>query len=177
VGPGLVPLNKGCGTGQGSGLRGSAEYTLHVKIDENKKNPARFPGDCDVFFPFEVTATRPVELWIDMPKLMRVTAPWDNERDLNGMLARPWSEKPALRPSRESGTATVTFAWEAVAPDAEYTYTITTARNDPYSEGPEVVRGMTYGTKLTLRLPLSPPEHYFRFGISAKKGGRLVGDS
>jgi hypothetical protein len=111
-----------------------------------------------------------------MPKLMRVTAPWDNERDLNGMLARPWSEKPALRPSRESGTATVTFAWEAVAPDAEYTYTITTARNDPYSEGPEVVRGMTYGTKLTLRLPLSPPEHYFRFGISAKKGGRLVGD-
>jgi len=154
----------------------AGEYTLHVKIDENTKNPARFPGDYDVFFPFEVTATAPVELRIDMPKLIRVIAPWDNDRDLNGMLARPWSEKPALRLSRESGTATVTFEWEAVAPDAEYSYNVTTARNDPYAEGPEVARGTTHDTKLTLRLPPSPLEHYFRFGIAAKKDGRLVGD-
>lgn len=154
----------------------AGEYTLHIKIDENTKNPARFPGDYDVFLPFAVTATTPVELRIDMPKLIRVIAPWDNDRDLNGMLARPWSEKPALRISRESGAATVTFEWEAVAPDAEYSYIITTARNDPYLEGPEVARGTTYDTKLTLRLPPSPPEHYFRFGIAAKKDGRLVGD-
>jgi hypothetical protein len=152
------------------------EYTLHIKIDENTKNPARFPGDYDVFFPFEVTATTPLELQIDMPKLIRVTAPWDNDRDLNGMLARPWSEKPALRISRELGAATVTFKWEAVAPDAEYSYIVTTARNDPYLEGPEIARGTTYDTTLTLRLPPSPPEHYFRFGIVAKKDGRLVGD-
>ena len=152
------------------------EYTLHIKIDENKKNPARFPGDYDVFFPFEVTANTPVELRVDVPKLIRVTAPWDNDRDLNGMLARPWSEKPALRLSRETGTATVTFEWEAIAPEAEYSYIITTARNDPYAEGPEVVRGTTHETKVTLRLPPSPLEHYFRFGIAAKKDGRLVGD-
>jgi hypothetical protein len=152
------------------------EYTLHVKIDENKKNPARFPGDYDVFFPFEVTASTPEGLRIDMPKLIRVSAPWDNDRDLNGMLSRPWSEKPAIRLERESATAPVTFEWEAVAPDAEYSYVITTARNDPYLEGPEVVRGTTHDTKLTLRLPPSPPEHYFRFGIAAKKDGRLVGD-
>ena len=83
------------------------EYTLHIKIDENTKNPSRFPGDYDVFFPFEVTATTPAELRMDMPKLIRVTAPWDNDRDLDGMLARPWSEKPALRIARESGMATV----------------------------------------------------------------------
>jgi hypothetical protein len=152
------------------------EYTLHIKIDENKKNPARFPGDYDLFHPFEVTAGSPIELKVDVPKLIRVTAPWDNDRDLNGMLARPWSEKPALRISRESGTATVTFEWEAVAPDAEYSYAITTARSDPYIEGPEVARGTTYDTRLTLRLQPSPPEHYFRFGISARKDGRLVGD-
>jgi hypothetical protein len=152
------------------------EYTLHVKIDENKKNPARFPGDYDVFFPFEVTASTPAELNIDVPRLIRVTAPWDNDRDLNGMLARPWSEKPALRISPQSGMATVTFEWEAVADDAEYSYSITTARNDPYIEGPEVARGTTNSTRLTLRLPQSPAEHYFRFGISAKRDGRLVGD-
>src|SRR5262249_35491348 len=127
-------------------------------------------------FPFEVTAGAPAELRIDMPKLIRVTAPWDNDRDLNGMLARSWSEKPSLRISPESGMATVTFEWEAVAPDAEYSYNITTTRNDPYLEGPEVVRGTTRDTKVTLRLPPSPLEHYFRFGIGARKDGRLVGD-
>jgi hypothetical protein len=152
------------------------EYTLHVKIDENTKNPARFPGDYDGFFQFEVTADATAELRIDMPKLIRVTAPWDNDRDLNGMLARSWSEKPSLRISPDSGMATVTFEWEAVARDAEYSYSITTARNDPYVDGPEVVQGTTHETKLTLRLPPSPPEHYFRFGIGAKKDGRVVGD-
>jgi hypothetical protein len=152
------------------------EYTLHVKIDDNTKNPARFPGDYDVFFPFQVTASAPTELQVDLPKLIRVKAPWDNDRDLNGMLARPWSQKPALTISRRSGTATVTFEWESVATDAEYSYAITTARNDPYAEGPDVARGTTHDTKVTLRLPPSPAEHYFRFGISAKKDGRLVGD-
>ena len=152
------------------------EYTLHIKIDENKNNPARFPGDYDLFFPFEVTASTPVELRVDLPKLLRVTKPWDNDRDLNGMLARPWSEKPAIRISPGAGTATVTFEWEAVAPNAEYSYIITTARNDPYVEGSEVARGTTQDTIVTLRLPQSPAEHYFRFGISAKKDGRLVGD-
>jgi hypothetical protein len=152
------------------------EYTLHIKVDENKKNPARFPGDYDVFFPFEVTASTPVELRVDMPKLIRVTKPWDNDRDLNGMLAQPWSAKPAITTSRGSGMASVTFRWDAIAPDAEYSYAITTARNDPYVEGSEVARGTTHDTSVTLRLPPSPAEHYFRFGISAKKDGRLIGD-
>ena len=151
------------------------EYTLHVKIDENTKNPGRFPGDYDVFYPFEVTAAGPAELNIDLPRLMRVKAPWDNDRDLNGMLARPWSEKPGFTISR-SGVATVTFEWDAVVPGAEYSYSIVTARNDPYLEGPEILRGTTTRTKLTVQLPPSPPDHYFRFGITARKDERLVGD-
>ena len=110
------------------------EYTLHIKIDENTKNPARFPGDYDVFYPFEVTAATPAELRVDVPKLIRVTAPWDNDRDLNGMLAKPWSEKPGFRISgpSASGVAAVTFDWDSIVPGAEYHYIITTARNDPY---------------------------------------------
>ena len=152
------------------------DYTLHVKIDENSKNPARFPGDYDIFYPFQVSADGPAELAVNLPRLMRVTAPWDNTRDLNGMLARPWAEKPGFAASARSGLAEVTFEWDEVVAGAEYSYHLTTARNDPYLEGPEIERGTTGRTKVTLRLPPSPPEHYYRFGISAEKDGRPVGD-
>ncbi len=152
------------------------EYTLHVKIDENSKNPARFPGDYDVFHPFEVGDGVPTELLVNVPRLMRVTAPWDNNRDLNGMLARPWAEKPAVTINPRSRLATVTFEWDEVVPGAEYRYHLTTARNDPYLEGPEIERATTGRNKVTLQLPPSPPEHYYRFGVSAEKDGRPVGD-
>ena len=53
-------------------------YTLHVAIDENQDNPARFPGDYDVFQQFVVASDMPVVLNVDMPKLMHTTFPWDN---------------------------------------------------------------------------------------------------
>lgn len=152
------------------------EYTLHVKIDENRKNPARFPGDYDVFHPFQIDDGAPAELRINVPRLMHVTAPWDNDRDLNGMLARPWAEKPAFTIDPRSGLATVTFEWDEVVAGAEYRYRVVTARNDPYFEGAEIERSTTGRTKVTLRLPPSPPEHYYRFTVSAEKDGRLVGD-
>lgn len=152
------------------------KYTLHVKVDENGKNPARFPGDYDVFHPFQVGDGVPTELLVNVPRLMRVTAPWDNNRDLNGMLARPWAEKPAFTINPRTGLAAVTFEWEEVVTGAEYSYRVVTARNDPYLEGPEIERSTTERTKVTVRLPPSPPEHYYRFHVSAEKDGRLIGD-
>ena len=99
-------------------------YTLHIEIDEDGTNPGRFPGDYDVFHPFEVTADAPAVLRVDVPKLMHVTSPWDNNRNMDGMLTRPWSEKPAIEPGSRSTsrTALVTFTWNAVADGAEYRY-------------------------------------------------------
>ncbi len=99
------------------------KYLLHFEIDENRKTPARFPGDYDGFFPFEVTADAPAVLRVDVPKLMRVRSPWDNNKSVDGMLTRRSSEKPAIETRLRSGssTATVTFKWNAVARGAEYT--------------------------------------------------------
>ncbi len=153
-------------------------YTLHIEIDENGTNPGRFPGDYDVFHPFEVTADAPAVLRVDVPKLIHVTSPWDNNRNMDGMLTRPWSEKPAIEPGSRSTsrTALVTFTWNAVAEGAEYRYVIQNTRDTPYERGPDVVRGTTRKTAVTLRLPYSPDGHYYEFGISAQKGGRQVGD-
>ena len=92
-------------------------YTLHIEIDEDGTNPGRFPGDYDVFHPFEVTADAPAVLRVDVPKLMRLKLPWDNNRNMDGMLTLPWSEKPAIEPGSRSAsrTALVTFTWNAVA--------------------------------------------------------------
>ena len=61
-------------------------YVLHVTINENRGNPARFPGDYDVFHRFEVPPDGAVELRVDMAKLIRLRSPWDNGQDMAGML-------------------------------------------------------------------------------------------
>ena len=49
-------------------------YTLHVEIDENRDNPARFPGDYDVFQQFEVTGERPLIVYSPATSAIRVSA-------------------------------------------------------------------------------------------------------
>jgi len=153
-------------------------YTLHVEIDENQDNPARFPGDYDVFQQFEVTSDMPVVLNVDVLKLMRITFPWDNNKNLDGMLTRPPAGKPVIEtlPRSRTHTATVTFRWDPVVPDAEYSYVLFTARNAPYQRGPEVFRGTTRNTQVTLRMPLSQADWYFGFELSAQKDGRQIGE-
>jgi hypothetical protein len=153
-------------------------YTLHVEIDENQDNPARFPGDYDVFQQFEVTADMPVVLQVDVLKLMRITFPWDNNNNLDGMLTLPWSEKPVIETLRRARThtATVTFKWESVAPAAEYNYVVYAVRAAPFERGAGVFRGTTRDTRVTLTLPLSAPGRYFAFELSARRNGRRVGE-
>ncbi len=151
-------------------------YVLHITINDNRRNPARFPGDYDVFHRFEVTPDAPVALSVDMAKLIRLRSPWDNGQDMTGMLTRPWSVKPALLTNRQSSTATATFSWDSVASGAEYTYVVLATRDSPYERGPEVVRGTTRRTSVTLRLPESQSGHYFEFGLSAHKAGHQVGE-
>jgi hypothetical protein len=152
-------------------------YTLHVEIDENQDNPARFPGDYDVFQQFIVTRDMPVLLNVDVLKVMHITFPWDNNQNLDGMLTRQASEKPVIETLRRSRThtATVTFRWDAVAPGAEYSYVMHRIRDAPYEEGPDVFHGTTRNPRVTLRLPLSPPGWHFGFELSAQKNGRPIG--
>ena len=145
------------------------KYTLHVEIDENKDNPARFPGDYDVFHHFEVTSDSPAIVSVDMLKLIHLTEPWDNNVDLDGMLASEWSEKP------QAGR-TVTFQWDPVAPLAEYSHAVYELDGPSCDRGRDVVRGTTHEASVRLHLPLSSPGHYFAFELTAQRNGRSIGE-
>jgi hypothetical protein len=145
------------------------KYTLHVEIDENKDNPARFPGDYDVFHHFEVSSDSPAVVSVDVLKLIHVTAPWDNNKDLDGMLTHVWSEKP------QAGR-TVTFKWDPVAPLAEYNYEVYRFKGSSCDQSSEVVRGTTHDANVTLRLPVTAPGEFFTFEVTAQRNGRRIGE-
>jgi len=188
--PEFTCFDEGRRTWIGCHVRGSAEtgfvlerppagrYTLHVQIDENTTNPARFPGDYDVFHSFAVTDTSPLVENVDVHRLMRVTEPWDNDKGLDGMLTSPWSGKPAFDTPRVSWSrkVAVTFRWDPVVRDAEYKYVVFATRASPYERGPELLRGQTRERSVTLFLPQSREGHYFQFALSANHDGHEVGE-
>lgn len=152
-------------------------YTLHLEIDENPDDPARYPGDYDVFHSFKVNGNSPLELVIDVPRLLHVTAPWDNAHPLDGMLTAPADAKPSFDTPRYAlpPRAVVAFSWEPVVAGAQYEYIVAEARDAPHEHGPELFHGITSATVVTLRLPPSSPAHYFEVGLTARDKGRPVG--
>lgn len=62
------------------------KYRMHVSVDENPANPRRYPGDYEAQILFEVTATGPERLTVDLARLIHLTRPGDNARSLEGML-------------------------------------------------------------------------------------------
>ena len=130
-------------------------YVLHVTINENRRNPARFPGDYDVFHRFEVTPDAPVVVERRHGEADTTSfAVGQRLRHGRDAHAAPVGQA-ALVTSRQSSTAAVTLSWDAVASGATYTYFVVATRDSPYERGPEVVRGTTARTSITLRLPES----------------------
>jgi tetratricopeptide (TPR) repeat protein len=144
------------------------KYTLHIEIDENKNNPVRFPGDYDVFHQFEVTGDSPSVVRVDMLKLIHVTDPWDNNKDLDGMLTGEWSKKP------QAGR-TLTLKWDPVAPLAEYDYAVYQFGGSSAGLSHPVVRGTTHATSVTLHLPVTVPGVHFGLQLTAQRNGRCIG--
>ena len=62
------------------------KYQMHVSVDENPANPRRFPGDYEAQLSFEVTASGPERLVVDLARLIHLTRPGDNARSIEGML-------------------------------------------------------------------------------------------
>ena len=155
----------------------AGRYTLHIEIDDNTNNPGRFPGDYDVFQSVEITAETS-SLAVDMKKVMRLTAPWDNNRDLDALVTQRWSQKPAIETRRDSisHTASVTFRWSPVVKGAVYHYVVTPIQDSPFNMKPAVLQGMTRAATVTLTLPRSAPGHYWAFGVTAERNGRPVGE-
>ena len=79
-------------------------YRMHVSIDENPANPRRYPGDYEAQLMFEVTATGPERLIVDLPRLIHLTRPGDNGRSLEGMLTGGCAKQPRFETPRYAWT-------------------------------------------------------------------------
>lgn len=174
-----------CGVQQGGApgayvLAGLApgRYRMHVSIDENPANPRRFPGDYEAQVRFEVTATGPERLTVDLPRLIHLTRPGDNGRSLEGMLTGGCDKQPRFETPRYAWTpaAEVAFAWEPIVDGAEYRYSVAAVScGKPYAER-EILRTTTRAAAEMLVLPPNADGEYYMFRLGAWKDGRIVGD-
>jgi len=152
-------------------------YTLHVEVDDHRDNPGRYPGDYDVFHRFVVAEGSPDVLRVPLLRLIRMTAPWDNERPLEGQLTREWNELPSFETPRFALPArhTMVVRWEPLVDGAEYDYVVQDMTGD-HRNGPEIVRGRTAATTLTLELPPTPDGHYYALAVGARHQGAAIGN-
>jgi len=153
------------------------KYQMHVSVDENPANPRRFPGDYEAQLSFEVTATGPERLAVDLARLIHLTRPGDNARAIEGMLTSCTKQPQFDTPRYSWGpTATVDFAWEPIVAGAEYRYTLVARTCGQAGAGREILSERT--TKTTTALSVSPTTdgEYYVFRVEAWKDDRLVGD-
>ena len=152
-------------------------YRLHVSIDENPLNPRRFPGDYEAQHRFEVTEHGPERLTVDMVRLIHLTSPGDNGRPLEGLLTS-CATQPVFETPRHSWgpVASIEFAWEPIAPGAEYRVSVTAVSCSQLDRQREILRTTTAATAVTLALPPSVGDERYFFWIAAWRDGRLVGD-
>jgi tetratricopeptide (TPR) repeat protein len=156
---------------------GPGRYRMHVSIDENPANPRRFPGDYEAQPRFEVTATGPERIVVDLPRLIHLIRPGDNARALEGMLTGCATQPRVDTPRLSWGpSARVEFAWEPIVPRAEYRYSLLARACAAPGDSREVLRAATGAAAVTLALPPSAPDEHYVFRVEAWKDGRLVGD-
>jgi tetratricopeptide (TPR) repeat protein len=153
------------------------KYRMHISVDENPANPRRYPGDYETQILFEVTASGPERLTVDLARLIHLTQPGDNARSLEGMLVGCATQPRFDTPRFSWGpVAKVDFAWDPIVAGAEYRYTLLIS-SCAWGGAPREIRSEKTGTTAaTLTLPPSTDNEYYMFRIEAWKDGRLVGD-
>jgi tetratricopeptide (TPR) repeat protein len=153
-----------------------AQYRLHVSVDENLRNPRRYPGDYEAQVGFEVTDTGPERLIVDLARLIHLTRPGDNARSLEGMLMG-CATQPAFETPRHSWgpVATVEFGWEPIVSGAEYSVTLVAVSCDRPSAQRGIWSEKTRATSVALHLPPSADDEHYVLRVEARRNGRLVG--
>ena len=153
------------------------KYRMHVSVDENPSNPRRFPGDYEAQVAFEITATGPERLVVDLARLIHLTRPGDNARAIEGMLTSCTKQPQFDTPRFSWGpTATVDFAWDPIVAGAEYRYTLFARRCGQPGAGREILSEQTAKTTTTISVRPAPDNEYYVFRVEAWKDDRLVGD-
>jgi hypothetical protein len=153
------------------------KYGMHVSVDENPANPRRFPGDYEAQVAFEITATGPERLVVDLARLIHLTRPGDNARAIEGMLTSCTKQPQFDTPRFSWGpTATVDFAWDPIVAGAEYRYTLFARSCGQPGAGREILSEQTAKTTTTISVRPAPDNEYYVFRVEAWKDDHLVGD-
>lgn len=152
-------------------------YRLHVSIDENPANPRRFPGDYEAQLSFEVTATGPERLVVDLARLIHLTRPGDNARSIEGMLTSCTRQPQFDTPRYSWGPAApLDFAWDPIVDGADYRYTLFARTCGQAGAGREILSEQTSKSTVALSVPPTADGEYYVFRVEAWKDDRLIGD-
>ncbi len=153
------------------------KYRMHVSIDENKSNPRRYPGDFEAILKFEVTENTPETLTVNVPRLIHLKSPGNNNQSMEGILG-PCEKKPVFEtPLFFLGPGTrIPFSWDPVVDGAQYSYEIYRAQCSPFQWGEKIAFDKIAGSMITLDLPPNEDGEFYLFKVTAQKEGRLVGD-
>ena len=133
----------------------AGRYRMHIVIDEDEGNPDSYAGDYVAIHYYEINPNVQ-DLIVDVPLLIHLTAPADNNRSIEGAFGAcerpPDYTIPFLSWPR---TFPIEFRWDPIVEGATYRVWITRVRCDPYERIEQIVTEETLAVSLTLELPRS----------------------
>ncbi|PKL77006.1 MAG: hypothetical protein CVV27_07365 [Candidatus Melainabacteria bacterium HGW-Melainabacteria-1] len=144
------------------------QYGLNVAFDNNPANPLQYPGDLRAWAEFELKPDQvPPTLQMSLIQLLHLTAPVDNNAPLAGW-ERPCGGNADLSGSPE-------LSWVGLGEGIRYDYQLLQGVCGS-NQAPTLVKsGSISQTSLSVNLPSSPPDSYYRFRLEARQDGQLVG--
>lgn len=151
---------------------GAANYVMFVSIDANTANPGGSPGYPGDFSSDPLKVSVPdsgaAEVKVDMQKVIHLISPQDNEEKM------PLWGEPVDR--KITFNSPVTFAWDSLGDGVQYHYKICRQQAEPYRFLQTVAEKSPFGgTSVSVTLPASRPNEYYKFTLSATIGRRQVG--
>ncbi len=140
---------------------GAYRLTLHVDEDGDGQ-----PTPGDWYFQNRILLKdAQVSLSLKPARILRLQAPVDSTQALDG-----GEDEIAVEVH-----SPVQFAWEGLkVPDVRYDYAVVRIRR-PFRYERVVAEGSTRNTRITLKLPPSPPQAFHVFLLSARQGEDIVG--
>lgn len=141
-------------------------YGLNVTLDAAEENPPQYPGDLRVWKTFVYNGKDPVELNLGMMRVLHLLKPQDNNQKMPG-----WNQACEGKVDLSGPT---TFAWESLGAEIHYDYEVLQVIC-PYQSASAVTSGSVTTTEVRLDLPLSPPNTFYMFKLTARHHGEQMG--
>jgi len=148
------------------------EHELRVEVDINKNNPlSLYPGDLYRFQKFIVANDVPVELDVNLLKIIHLLKPLDNLNKRSVYGCSHLDDMPVV-------DSPVSFVWDSVDEAAIYDYKIwdiTCLSKSNRMTSQLIEKSSTSKNRFSKNLLESSPRQYYEFSLSAQKNGKKIG--